>query len=109
MWAGEVVQWLRTFIDPAEDIDLIPSPHMVTHNHLKIHFQDPKPPSGHQCLLYSAVHVVHIYTYTRTHTHTQMKNIPTNKNELDIIFRQPRKMYRPRKQFNLLKLFLKIF
>jgi hypothetical protein len=33
-----VPQRLRTLAPPAEDLDSVPSPYMVSHNHTKLHF-----------------------------------------------------------------------
>ena len=34
--AGEIVQWLRSLIDFADDLGSVPSTHMVAHNLLKL-------------------------------------------------------------------------
>jgi hypothetical protein len=34
MWAGEMAQWLRALTALSEVLSLIPSNHMMAHNHL---------------------------------------------------------------------------
>ena len=66
-----MAQWLRMLTVLAEDQDLVPSIHMVSHNYLQLRFP------GIQCPLLASkgtTDTCGTQAYIRTYTHTQINN-----------------------------------